>query len=153
MPTDDLQHLRRSFVLAAEARDGGNHPFGAVLVDAAGRVLAEGRNTVVTGSDCTGHAELNLARDASQRFTPDVLAGATMYCSTEPCAMCAGALHWLGIARIVFGLRNARMIEIMGSEGALERLELPVRDVLARSGRSFTIVGPLLEDEAESVHR
>ncbi len=53
----------------------------------------------------------------------------------------------------MFGLRNARMIEIMGSEGALERLELPVRDVLARSGRSFTIVGPLLEDEAESVHR
>jgi tRNA(Arg) A34 adenosine deaminase TadA len=149
----DLQHLRRAIALARSAAARGDDPFGAVLVSSSGEVLAEGLNTTITERDCTGHAELNLARLASQRFPPDVLASSTMYCSTEPCAMCAAALHWLGLGRIVFGVRSERLYEIVGAGAEAHRLRLPVRDVFARSAHRVEILGPLIEGEAEAVHR
>ena len=58
----DLQHLREAIALARSAREHGNHPFGALLVDEHKTVLLEAENTVVTERDCTGHAETNLMR-------------------------------------------------------------------------------------------
>ena len=85
----------------------GNHPFAAVLVDEDGRVLLQAENTVVTDRDGTGHAETNLVRLATQRFSPEELARCTIYASTEPCAMCAGAIHWSHIGRVVYALGEA----------------------------------------------
>ncbi len=62
MNTTDLQHLRTAIDVAQRARDHGNHPFGAILVDENNQVLLQAENTVVTGRDCTGHAETNLMR-------------------------------------------------------------------------------------------
>ena len=92
--------LLRAIQLARAARDGGNHPFGALLAGADGVVALEAENTVVTGSDATGHAETNLVRLASRAHTRDELAAMSLYTSTEPCAMCAGAIYWSGIARV-----------------------------------------------------
>ena len=93
MEWDDLRFLRRAIAIAQQARDHGNHPFGALLVDAHQQVIFEAENTVVTERDCTGHAETNLMRLASRQVLPEVLAGCTLYSSAEPCAMCAGAIH------------------------------------------------------------
>jgi len=88
----NLALLRRAIALAKQARDRGNHPFGALLADAGGNVILEAENSVVMAPDATGHAETNLVRLASQRFDRDFLATCTLYTSTEPCAPCASVV-------------------------------------------------------------
>ena len=144
--------MRRALALARLARDHGNHPFGALLADAAGEVLLEAENTVVTASDCTGHAELNLMRDASRSLDRDALASATLYTSTEPCAMCAGAIYWAGVSRVVFGLREGGLPALTGADPRNPTLALPCRDVFACGQRPIEVIGPVLADEARAVH-
>jgi tRNA(Arg) A34 adenosine deaminase TadA len=152
MNTTDLGHLRTAIGLAQAAREHGNHPFGAILVDENGRVLLEAENTVVTGCDCTGHAETNLMRLASQKLSPEELAICTLYTSTEPCAMCAAAIHWGNVGRVVYALSEIDLYEIVGPSP--DHLMLPCREVFARSRRSVEIVGPAdkLAEEARRVH-
>jgi tRNA(Arg) A34 adenosine deaminase TadA len=149
----DLSHLRRAIYLAKMAREHGNHPFGALLVGAKGMVLAEAENSVMTDQDCTAHAELNLVRLVSGRYDIDTLAGGTLYSSTEPCAMCAGAIHWSGIGRVVYALPEECLYQLAGDDPAERPLKLPCREVFARCARPIKIVGPALEAEAEQVHR
>ncbi len=144
--------LRRAIALARQARDHGNHPFGALLADEAGRVRLEAENTVVTEADCTGHAELNLVRQACLTGDGTDLSAATLYTSTEPCPMCAGAIYWAGISRVVFGLREAELSALTGADPKNPTMALPCRDVFARGQRSIEVIGPILEDEARAVH-
>ena len=145
----DLDYLRMAIATARRAREHGNHPFGAVLVDAEGQFLAEAENTVNSGRDCTGHAETNLMRKASCQFSPETLAGSTLYASTEPCAMCSGAIFWGGISRVVFGLSEEGLFDL--TTGPFY-FHLPCREVFFRSGRSIEVLGPLLVEEARKVH-
>jgi tRNA(Arg) A34 adenosine deaminase TadA len=144
--------MRRALEIARRAREHGNHPFGALLANAAGTVLVEAENTVITGSDVTGHAETNLVRRASAELDAATLAAATLYTSTEPCAMCAGAIYWSGISRVVFGLREGELRALTGSDSRNPTLALPCREVFARGQRPIEVIGPLLEDEARVVH-
>lgn len=146
---DDLRHLRAAIALSARARDAGNKPYGAVLVGADGRVLAEAQNTQVTESDCTGHAETNLMRAATRGLGAARMAGSTVYASGEPCAMCAGAMVWGGVARVVYALSGPSMAALGDPEDAV--LDLSCREVLARSARPVAVAGPALEDEARAV--
>ena len=109
---DDERHLLVAIELAWQARNHGNHPFGALLVDADGNVVLRADNTVVTAPDCTGHAETNLMRMASGRFSPEFLYGCVLYTSTEPCAMCAGAIYWGNVRRVVFALSEEELRDI-----------------------------------------
>lgn len=152
MNTTDLEHLRTSIRVAQAARDHGNHPFGAILVDENNQVLLQAENTVVTGQDCTGHAETNLMRLATQHFPPEKLALCTLYTSTEPCAMCSGAIHWGNVRRVVYALSEVELYEIVGPSP--DHLLLPCREVFARSQRPVEVLGPAseLETEARDVH-
>ena len=152
MHEDDLAHLRAAIQLAWRARERGNHPFGAVLTDAAGQVVLEAENTVVTERDATGHAETNLVRLATRRFSKSELAESTMYASCEPCAMCAGAAFWAGIGRIVYALSEADLYALIGHHSG--QLVIPCREVLARAGRLTEVEGPSdqLDAEARAVH-
>jgi tRNA(Arg) A34 adenosine deaminase TadA len=149
----DLSHLRRAIHLAETARARGNHPFGALLVSAGGEVLAEAENSVVTDSDCTAHAELNLVRLVSGRYDREALAGSTLFSSTEPCVMCAGAIYWSGIGRVVYALSAERLYRLTGHDPGDEPLVLPCREVFARGARAVEVAGPALEAEAEAIHR
>lgn len=144
-PSDE-KLLRRAIALSVRARHAGNQPYAALLADAQGRVLLEALNTQVTDRDCTAHAELNLVQAASQRFDPGALAGCTVYASGEPCPMCAGALYWGGVGRVVFGLSIATMTELAGP--AADELGLQCADVLASGLRRVEVIGPALQDEA-----
>jgi tRNA(Arg) A34 adenosine deaminase TadA len=148
----DIEHLRAAIALAWQAREHGNHPFGAVLVDEHNQVLLQAENTVVTGRDCTDHAETNLVRLATQRFSPEQLARCTLYSSTEPCAMCAGAIHWSQIGRVVYAISEVDLYAIIGPSP--EHLLLPCRQVFAHSQRPINVVGPVaaLDAEARAVH-
>jgi tRNA(Arg) A34 adenosine deaminase TadA len=148
----DRNHLQRAIELARRARANGNHPFGALLVDAAGTVVAEAENTVVTEGDPTGHAELNLVRGAGRDFGPERLVGGTIYSSTEPCAMCAGAIYWAGLGHVVYALAEDELRRLTGDHAANPTLALPIREVLARGQRTVSVEGPALADEARAVH-
>lgn len=151
MDEKELALLRTSFELARRAREQGNHPFGALLVDSAGNILLEAQNTVVTDRDCTGHAETNLMRQASRVYSPEFLARCTLYTSTEPCPMCSGAIFWGNVRRVVYGLSQKALYELIGGNAA-EALELPCREVFESGRKSIEVVGPLLEEEAHQVH-
>ncbi len=143
--------IQAAIQLAQNARNNGNHPFGALLVDAEGNILLEAENTVVTEKDCTGHAELNLIRLASNKYDGDFLATCTLYTSTEPCPMCAGAIFWGDVRRVVFGLSEEGLYSLI-DENDENILYLPCRDVFKHGHKAIEVVGPVLEDEAGKVH-
>ncbi|HTS54965.1 MAG TPA: nucleoside deaminase [Burkholderiales bacterium] len=153
MTEHDLSHLRRAIALASEARARGKHPFGALVVASDGVVLAEAINAFGwPDGDATGHAELIAVREASRRFAPEHLARATLYSSAEPCAMCAGALYWSGISRLVYALSEGRLLAMTGNHPENPTLSLPSREVFARGQRRIEVIGPVLEDEAAAAH-
>jgi tRNA(Arg) A34 adenosine deaminase TadA len=154
MDLDEAQtdHLRTAIGVARNARVNGNHPFGAILVDASGTQLLAAENSVVTSRDATGHAETNLVRTASGRYYPAELATCTLYTSTEPCAMCSGAIYWSGIGRVVFALSESELLELTGDNPENPTLSLPSREVFARGQREITVVGPVPLPEAQAVH-
>ena len=152
LESGDEQHLLRTIELAASARAAGNHPFGSLIVSAAGEHALEAENTVVTGHDVTGHAELNVVRAASIELGESGLQGAMLYTSTEPCAMCAGAIYWSGIARVVYALGSETLDEIVTELPADSTLRLPWREVFARGGRRVEVSGPHLLEPAAAVH-
>ena len=148
----DAHCLRRTFEVARRAMTHGNHPFGAILVDADGKVLLEVENGYMPARDGTAHAERLLASLACTTVDAAILRGATMYSSAEPCAMCAGAIYWAGIGRLVYALSEHRLRELTGNHPENPTLDLPCRAVFGRGQRSTEVVGPLLEDEAAAVH-
>jgi tRNA(Arg) A34 adenosine deaminase TadA len=148
----DEHFLRRSFEVARRSMTHGNHPFGAILVDGDRNVLIEVENGYMPSRDGTAHAERLLATQACTTLGPDVLAGATLYSSAEPCAMCAGAIYWAGIGRLVYGLSEHRLRGVTGNHPENPTLDLPCREVFRSGQRATEVVGPLLEDEAEALH-
>jgi tRNA(Arg) A34 adenosine deaminase TadA len=146
----DRRWLERAVSLAWQARERGDHPFGALLVAPGGGVL-EALNSVVTGADPTGHAETNLVRLAGKADRAS-LGGSVLYTSTEPCAMCAGAIYWSGIGRVVFALSEEGLAGMVEDEEGVPPLRLPSRDVFARGGRSIVVDGPVGLISATAVH-
>lgn len=150
---EDEHHLVTAIELARRSRETGNHPFGSLLVDPGGKVVLEAENTAVAGGDWLGHAELNLVRAACSQFGPQFLRGCTLYTSTEPCAMCAGAIYWSGIGRVVYALSSETLQEIVNDEEGSSTLALPCRELFARGGRRVEVEGPILEEQAREVHQ
>ncbi len=141
--------MREVFAIARRARAHGNRPFGALLVAGNGAVLAAAENSQLTDAQILAHAEMNLLHRAVADFSADVLAGATLYTSAEPCAMCAGAIFWSGVSRLVYGLSGDRLHELNGLTPQM--LVASARDVLARAGRQVEVIGPVFEAEAEAL--
>ncbi|MCX7659297.1 MULTISPECIES: nucleoside deaminase [Caldimonas] len=148
----DGRYLRRAIELSAHGRSRGNRPFGAVIVGDDGQVLAEAWcNTAETG-DCTGHAETNAVREASSRHGRDTLARATIYSSGEPCVMCAGAIFWSNIRRVVFGIDAVSLRAFRGERADQRDAQLSCRDVLNASPHPVEVIGPALVQEASQPH-
>jgi len=149
----DLAFLRRAIALAAAARAEGRHPFGALIVNENGEVVVTSLNNAVRPKgDPTQHAETLACALAAHKFSEAELARCTLYTSTEPCAMCAGAIYWVGIGRVVFGLSESGLLRYTGSHTENPTLDLPCREVFARGQKPLVVSGPLLEDEAGAVH-
>ena len=144
--------MLQAVAIAARARANGNHPFGALLADAQGQVVLTAENTVVTNSDATGHAETNLVRLASTRYSVAELGAMVLYTSTEPCAMCSGAIFWSGIGGVTYALAETTLYEFTGDDESNLTLELPCRSVFAAGRRQITVQGPFELAEARAVH-
>jgi tRNA(Arg) A34 adenosine deaminase TadA len=137
--------------VARSSRRHGNHPFGAILVAGDGSIL-RAENTVVTQADPTGHAELNLVRMAGRGKTRGELRLSTLYTSTEPCAMCSGAIYWAGIGRVVYALPEQDLAALVPAQDGAPTMDLPCREVFARGGTPVQVCGPALVEEAAEVH-
>jgi tRNA(Arg) A34 adenosine deaminase TadA len=148
----DERLLRLAIAISGRSRENGNHPFGALLADSDGEVLLEAENSVVTTGDATGHAEIDLIRTASKTLSSAVLAKATLYASAEPCAMCAGAIYWGGVGRLVYAMAETDLRSLTGSHPENPTLDLGCRVVLGSGQRQIEVVGPLLAEEAIAVH-
>jgi tRNA(Arg) A34 adenosine deaminase TadA len=153
----EIAYLRQAIELAAQARAHGAHPFGSLIVDANGQILVTARNNAVPPKgDPTQHAERLACSLVGRQFTPAQLAHATLYTSTEPCVMCAGAIYWTGIGRVVYALSETSLYALIASQQenpAAEILALPSREVFARGQRQTVVQGPFLEEEAAQVHQ
>ena len=149
----DLTFLRQAIELAQSARDDGRHPFGALIVNEAGEIVTTARNNAVRpAGDPTQHAEMLACAQAAGLLPESALGRCTLYTSTEPCAMCAGAIYWTGIGRVVFALPETGLLRYTGSHGENPTLDLPCREVFARGQKPIVVDGPLLEEEAGKVH-
>lgn len=153
-PLDDRDAacLRRAIELAHLASTRHNRPFGALIAAADGRVLGEAWNDTAETGDCTGHAEVNALRKAAPAHPRETFAGATMYASGEPCVMCAGAIFWSGIRRVVFGLDAVRLRDFRLRHAGAGDLELSCRQVFDASPEPIEVIGPALVDEATAPH-
>ena len=137
---------RQAIELARQAREAGNHPFGALLV-LDGDVIASAQNTVHTDRDPTAHAETNLVARAIREFSPEQIRRSVLYTSCEPCAMCVGKMYWAGIRTIVYALSAEELARVAGGS-----FLVPCRELLARAAEPVTVIGPLLLNDALDVH-
>lgn len=108
MDDNDLTYLRRCVELAEAALDGGDEPFGSVLVSGDGEVLFEDHNRVVA-MEATRHPEFEIARWAGEHLGADERAAATVYTSGEHCPKCSAAHAWVGLGRIVYAASSEQL--------------------------------------------
>jgi len=148
----DLRYLDRCVELATEALAAGDEPFGSVLVNADGTILAEDHNRVA-GGDRTRHPEFELARWAAANMTPAERAAATVYTSGEHCPMCAAAHGWVGLGRIVYATSSAQLSEWLAELGVPPPpvRTLPIQDIVPDT----TVDGPVpaLAERIRDLHR
>ncbi|MBS0343424.1 MAG: nucleoside deaminase [Proteobacteria bacterium] len=149
----DGRYLRKAIVWSHAGRRRGNRPFGAVVVSESGEILAEAHCDSSESGDCTGHAEINAVRMLGpRRLAREVLAKATLYSSAEPCVMCAGAIFWSAIGRVVYGVDAQRLRVFRGQHADQRDAQLSCRDVFGASPHPIECVGPALVDEALAAH-
>lgn len=99
---DDAWFMRQALAEAHKARERDEVPVGAVIT-CEDRIIARAHNTTEQLLDVTAHAEILCITAASEFLGSKYLPECTLYVTLEPCVMCAGALHWAQIGRIVYG--------------------------------------------------
>jgi tRNA(adenine34) deaminase len=130
MPLTDQDFMERALARARQARDTGEVPVGAVLVDAGGQILAEAGNAPIANHDPSAHAEMLVLRDAAQKVRNYRLPGTTLYVTLEPCPMCAGALVHARVERIVYAAADPRagacgtVFDLVRSDALNHRIEI-----------------------------
>ena len=148
----DATYLRQAIALSRTARQRGNRPFGSVIVAPDGTLLGAGWNSNGESGDCTAHAEVQAIREACQRHDRTALEQATLYASGEPCVMCAGAIFWANIRRVVYGIDDQRLRVFRGERLDQRDVELSCRDVFRAAPFAVECTGPSLVDEASQPH-
>jgi tRNA(Arg) A34 adenosine deaminase TadA len=146
---EDRIYMARAYELARYAITHGGGPFGALLVKD-GKILAEYSNCVHSTRDVTKHAETGLISTFSPKIDRATFAQSTLYTSTEPCAMCCGAICFAGIGRVVYGTSEAPFVQVMG----LPPLPYPLtsHEILRRISPQLKVLGPLMEAEGLAIH-
>ena len=125
----DEQHLRAAIAAAFRAEAEGEVPVGAVVVRA-GEIVAVGRNRVIADHDPTAHAEIVALRAAGLALGNYRLEGCDLYCTLEPCAMCAGAILHARIRRLVYAASDPKagacgsVLEVMNHPRLNHRVEV-----------------------------
>lgn len=126
------QAMRAAIDEAETALEEGEFPYGAVVIDNAGTIIARAHDTVEQNADPTRHAEIDAVRSAVAETGAD-LAGSILVCTGEPCAMCSSAAWWAGIRHIAFGVSMIELKELVPDSmaealGPIEALNQTLQD-------------------------
>ena len=105
---NDVSYMRLAIEEAKSAARRGEVPVGAVLVNAAGEVIARTGNAPISICDPTAHAEILALRDGAYASENYRLGGMSLYVTLEPCTMCAGAISNARIARVIYGAPDVK---------------------------------------------
>jgi tRNA(adenine34) deaminase len=106
-PFDDTYFMKKALLEAEEAYEKGEIPVGAIVV-ANNTIIARSHNLTELLNDVTAHAEMQAITSAANHIGGKYLTGCTLYVTLEPCQMCAGALYWSQISKIVFGAEDTQ---------------------------------------------
>lgn len=106
-PFNDEYFMKQAFLEAQKAFDSDEVPVGAVIV-CKNQIIARGHNLTEQLTDVTAHAEIQAITAAAQYLGAKYLKECTLFVTLEPCCMCAGALYWSQIDRVVFGARDLK---------------------------------------------
>lgn len=141
--------MDEAFAAARSAGENGNPPFGSALV-VDEEVVATAENTTVTEGDPTAHPEFKLARWAASELDAAERERCVMYTSTEPCAMCASAIYYVGLDRVAYSVSQPAFAEATDRDG----IELRCATVFERAfGPAPAADGPIREGEGLEIHR
>lgn len=143
----DEQFIKQSLILAKAAAEKGNEPFGALLVKEA-RIVATGQNQIHSQSDPTYHAELGIIRNFCSTEQMDDLSEYTLYTSCEPCCMCAGAVVWSKVGRMVYSLSHDELAEIAGFN-----IMIGSEEIFEKSPFHPKVTKGLLKEEARQLYK
>ncbi len=100
--------MAKALDLAIQAGKAGEIPVGAIVVVGGSKIIGKGNNQTEQLNDVTAHAEILAITAASQFLGAKYLKECTLYVTLEPCVMCAGALHWSQIERVVYGASDSK---------------------------------------------
>ncbi|WP_327019261.1 nucleoside deaminase [Croceibacter atlanticus] len=115
-PFDDTYFMKKALLEAEEAYEKGEIPVGAIVV-ANNTIIARSHNLTELLNDVTAHAEMQAITSAANHIGGKYLTDCTLYVTLEPCQMCAGALYWSQISKIVFGAEDTqRGYRVMGTK-------------------------------------
>lgn len=145
MNEKDHFFIRKANELAWESGARGFSPFGALLVYQ-DLVVAESMDACIVDSDPTGHPELRVISKYCRQEQKISLEGYTLYSSTEPCAMCSGAIHWARIDRVVFSVSQEMLQQKSGGKPKLNSDR-----IINSGGRKIAVVGPVLPEEGMQI--
>ncbi|MEI0594765.1 nucleoside deaminase [Brachyspira pilosicoli] len=147
-------YLREAIKESILAKEAGNTPFGAVMVDKNGNIILRQQNIEITEHDCTGHAETAIMRAASKLYDRKFLWDCTLYTTFEPCAMCCGAIYWGNVGTVVYGLEEKTLLKLTGDNEQNPTFDLPSREIIKAGQKDIKILGPFeeLTDEIIEPH-
>eukprot|EP00977_Amphora_coffeiformis_P021437 scaffold9322_cov168-Amphora_coffeaeformis.AAC.11 len=154
----DEENMREAIAQASLAASEGKMPFGSVLSDANGKILFRAHNECQQAKkrgggtgDVTRHAEMELVRLFTTQLPTEQRASCTLYTSTEPCVMCAGAIYWSGVGRVVYGC-SAAQLETLSGPGGFDVAVDKLYGMASEGARNIQVEGPLLADESLKAH-
>lgn len=147
MSNKDIDFLRVAIDMAYEARRNGEDPFGAVLVYK-DKIVHKVRDRTIELSDPTAHAEVRLISEYCRESNNIYLKDYTLYSSTEPCAMCAGAIHWAKISRVVYSVSQKSLNGLTNGKAKSSS-----NSIINSGKKKIEICGPLIEEEGLRVFK
>ena len=140
---NDEEAIALALAEAQAAGERGEVPVGAVLVSADGAMLARDGNRILERRDPTAHAEMLVLSAAARALGNERLVGTTLYVSLEPCAMCAGAIAFARVGRLVFTAEDPKGGAVLHGPRLFAQPTCHHRPVVARAGDA-TLAGELL---------
>lgn len=139
----DKKMIQRVYALA-HGEEGSPGPSFTALIVHDGKVVMHSEESPEIPYDLTRHAETGLIADASKKFSRKFLSECTLYASTEPCVMCAGACSWADFTRVVYGAPQ-------NMDGRYR--EVHCREILERIAPEIEVIGPVLQEEGRAIRR
>ncbi len=142
----DIELLYECVRIAHEGMLEGNHPFGALLADENGNILIRSKNGFKEGGSAA-HAETLTLLQAGKLYDPAFLSKCTLYTNFEPCVMCAGALYWTNVGRLVYGASEKQLLALTGDNEENPTFSLTCREVFQAGQKEVHVTGPVEDEE------